>query len=245
MQASEHDQLAARLATLAAAAERSFDCDRILAVAAPLAYAQVTRVPAIDPPGQRIALASDQAFTFIYPHLIDAWRRAGAEILVFSPLADEAPAESCDACWLPGGYPELYAGALAVADRFRAGLRRFAQTRPVHGECGGYMVLGEGLEDAAGIRHAMTGLLGHATSFARRKLHLGYREARLLADGSLGKAGSVIRGHEFHYASLIEPGDDVPLVELVDAQSASLGQAGGRRHHTTGAFFHAIARSGN
>ena len=66
---------------------------------------------------------------------------------------------------------------------FLPGLKRFADTRPVHGECGGYMVLGESLEDAAGRRHAMTGLLGHATSFAKRKLHLGYRTARLLAVG--------------------------------------------------------------
>lgn len=107
------------------------------------------------------------------------------------------------------------------------------------------MVLGRSLEDASGVRHAMVGLLSHATSFARRKLHLGYREARLLADGSLGKAGSIIRGHEFHYARLIEPGDDAPLVDLMDAGNTALGQAGGRRHRTTGAFFHAIARSGN
>ena len=74
-------------------------------------------------------------------------------------------------------------------DRFKSGLRRFAETRPVHGECGGYMVLGESLEDAAGQHHAMAGLLGHATSFAKRKLHLGYRTARLLSDTVLGREG--------------------------------------------------------
>ncbi len=100
----------------------------------------------------------------------------------FSPLADELPPEDCDCCWLPGGYPELHAGRLAAAATFHTGLRHFAETRPVHGECGGYMVLGEGLEDAEGVRHAMAGLLGHATSFAKRRLTLGYREARLTAD---------------------------------------------------------------
>ena len=89
---------------------------------------------------------------------------------------------------------------------FQDGLRRFAETRPVHGECGGYMVLGQSLEDADGRHHAMTGLLGHATSFAKRKLHLGYRSARLLSDGVLGRNGTVIRGHEFHYASLTSAG---------------------------------------
>ncbi len=243
VQAAEHADLAERLHYLADIANHEFDLDGLLALAAPVAPLPPAQVVALDPPGQRIALASDQAFSFVYPHIIDAWRRAGAEVVTFSPLADEAPAETCDACWLPGGYPELFAGALAAADRFRAGLTRFAQAHPVHGECGGYMVLGEGLEDSSGARHAMTGLLGHATSFAQRKLHLGYREARLLADGSLGKSGCVIRGHEFHYASLVATGNDAPLVDLADAGNTALGRAGGRRHNVSGTFFHAIARS--
>jgi cobyrinic acid a,c-diamide synthase len=178
----------------------------------------------------------------MYPHVRDGWRRSGAEIVTFSPLVDEPPPGDCDACWLPGGYPELYAGALANARRFQEGVQRFAASRPVHGECGGYMVLGEGLEDAQGTRHAMAGLLGHATSFAARKLHLGYREARLLADGALGRAGSTIRGHEFHYATLVSPGADAAFVEMTDAQGRPLGAAGGRRGLVSGTFFHAIAQ---
>ena len=175
--------------------------------------------------------------------MLDGWRRAGAEIVPFSPLADEPPPDDCDCCWLPGGYPELHAGRLAAATQFREGLARFAATRPVHGECGGYMVLGQGLEDADGVRHAMAGLLGHATSFAQRKLHLGYRAARMLSESPIGDAGSVVRGHEFHYAALISPGSDAPLVELEDGQGRALGPSGGRRGHVTGTFFHAIAAS--
>jgi cobyrinic acid a,c-diamide synthase len=246
VQAQEHGDLAARLDHLAAMAERHLDLDRIAALATPLASATVTcghdsSRAGLPPPGQRIAVASDAAFTFMYPHLRDGWRRAGAEIVTFSPLAGEPPPDDCDACWLPGGYPELHAGALAQAHRFKEGLRRFAATRPVHGECGGYMVLGEGLEDAQGARHAMAGLLGHATSFASRKLHLGYREARLLAGGVLGRAGSIIRGHEFHYATLVSRGDDAAFVEMTDAQGQPLGAAGGRRGHVGGTFFHAVA----
>jgi cobyrinic acid a,c-diamide synthase len=228
---------------LAELAASNFDLDRIMEVAAPLTLQGDDVATTIAPPGQRIALARDQAFSFIYPHVIDAWRRAGADIVPFSPLADQAPGASCDACWLPGGYPELHAGALAAAARFRRGLQDFAQRHPVHGECGGYMVLGQGLEDASGKRHAMLGLLGHTTSFARRTLHLGYRTARLLIDSPVGAAGSAIRGHEFHYARLTEPGDDQPLVELADAQNAPLGKSGARRGHVTGTFFHAIARA--
>ena len=242
VQAGEHAQLAARIDHLGALAAQHIDLGAVQALAGAITAPRAAPIAALPPPGQRIALAADAAFTFIYPHLLEGWRRAGADIVRFSPLADEAPADDCDACWLPGGYPELHAGALANAQRFRAGLARFATTRPVHGECGGHMVLGEGLEDAAGARHAMTGLLGHATSFARRKLHLGYREARLLADGPLGPAGSIVRGHEFHYATLTDAGPDAPFAAFADGEAQPLGAAGARRHNVTGTFFHAIAR---
>ena len=241
VQAGEHGDLAERLDRLAAIAETHLDLDGILRLAVPPHLAEAKQATALPPPGSRIALAQDAAFTFVYPHVLDGWRRAGAEIVAFSPLADEPPPKDCDSCWLPGGYPELHAGRLAGAHKFRDGLARFAATRPVHGECGGYMVLGEVLEDADGISHPMAGLLGHATSFARRKLHLGYREATLLADSPIGRAGSRLRGHEFHYAALVATGNDEPLVELADGQGQRLGTSGSRRGHVTGTFFHAIA----
>jgi cobyrinic acid a,c-diamide synthase len=243
VQAGEHADLTARLDQLGVVAERHLDLDAIIAAASPLADAAEANAPALPPPGQRIALASDAAFTFIYPHILDGWRRAGAEIVLFSPLADEPPPASGDCCWLPGGYPELHAGTLAAAQQFRSGLAQFAVTRPVHGECGGYMVLGEGLEDADGVRHTMIGLLGHATSFAQRKLHLGYRQARLMHDGPLGAAGTIVRGHEFHYAALITPGNDAAFADLNDGQGHPLGRTGGRRGRVSGAFFHAIAQA--
>ncbi|HWF94189.1 MAG TPA: cobyrinate a,c-diamide synthase [Xanthobacteraceae bacterium] len=248
VQAREHADLDRWLDRLADMAERHLDLDAVMAGAAPLPRPQLTpsgggATAALPVPGQRIALAHDQAFSFVYPHLLDGWRRAGAEIVTFSPLADEPPPDDCDAGWLPGGYPELHAGALAAAARFRAGLARFAQTRPIHGECGGYMVLGESLTDADGKHHAMTGLLGHATSFAQRKLQLGYREARMLVDSPIGSAGSAVRGHEFHYATLISSGEDAPLADLMDGQGRPLGPSGGRRGRVTGTFFHAIAQA--
>ena len=241
VQALEHNDLELHLHRLAELAERNCDLARIQGLAA-LLKVDPRSVAALPPPGQRIALASDAAFAFMYPHVLGGWRRAGAEIVTFSPLSDEPPPEDCDACWLPGGYPELHAGTLANAGRFKAGLTQFAASRPVHGECGGYMVLGEGLVDAGGARHAMVGLLTHAMSFAERRLHLGYRAATLLQDCPLGVAGTRLRGHEFHYASLVEAGSDVPLAELFDAEGLDLGPSGGRRGRVSGTFFHAIAR---
>ena len=103
------------------------------------------------------------------------------------------------------------------------------------------MVLGEALEDADGTTHSMLGLLGHMTSFAKRSMNLGYRRATLLADGVLGRQGSTIRGHEFHYARTITPGNDTPFATIADGQGKELGFSGGRRGHVSGTFFHAIA----
>jgi cobyrinic acid a,c-diamide synthase len=241
VQAQELPDLPVLLGKLADLAEAHLDLDAIQALAVPLASPGALPAPLpLPPPGQRVALASDAAFGFVYPHVLEGWRRAGAELFPFSPLEDAPPPPGCDACWLPGGYPELHAGRLAAASRFLAGLRGF-QGR-IHGECGGFMVLGEGLEDASGIRHAMAGLLGHATSFARRKMNLGYRQAVLRADGALGAAGTVLRGHEFHYASVTDPGTDAPLADLSDANGTALPPGGGQRGQVSGSFFHVIAR---
>jgi len=196
----------------------------------------------VTPPGQRVALARDAAFSFTYPHMLEGWRAAGAEILPFSPLADEGPDASADVCWLPGGYPELHAGRLAANHRFRQALGAFAMTRPVHGECGGYMVLGAGLEDAQGVRHAMTGLLGLETSFSKRRMHLGYRLADLVAPIPGYAQGSRLRGHEFHYASILAQ-PDVSLATVQDANGTGVAETGSYRGRVSGTFFHLIAEA--
>ncbi len=242
VQAGEHAALDAFIERLADAIENALDLAAVKAMAAPLHPAAGSAASALPPPGRRIALTSDAAFSFVYPHMLDHWRDEGAEIVPFSPLADEGPDPSCDMAWLPGGYPELYAGQLAAAANFRDRLAAFARTRPVHGECGGFMALGQALVDGEGVAHRMAGLLGHTTSFAARRINLGYRQARLVADCPLGPAGATINGHEFHYSRLIESGGDAPLADLFDGEGRPLGPAGARRGTVTGAFFHAIAR---
>lgn len=238
VQAEEQPELMAKLSVIGefVAAHVDLDLLRDLAARIPLAGSTVRVVP----PGCRIALARDAAFSFVYPHLIAGWRQAGAEILPFSPLADEAPDDSADACWMPGGYPEMHAGTLAAASQFRAGLQSFAQTRPVHGECGGYMAMGAGLVDAQGVRHEMAGLLGVETSFAKRRMHLGYRLATLLAPIPGYAIGARLRGHEFHYATILSEPDD-PLAHATDANGASVPETGSRRGQASGSFFHLIA----
>ena len=239
VQASETADIERRLDALAAMIEAAIDLDAVRRCAKVGGFAGGA-APRLDPPGQRIALAQDRAFSFMYPHLLERWRSAGAEILAFSPLAGQAPDLGADAVWLPGGYPELHAGTLASAHRFHEGLRALAgRAVPIHGECGGYMVLGQGIEDAGGQRHAMTGLLRLETSFAQRRMHLGYRRAVLKTSCLLGAAGAEVLGHEFHYASALSS-DDEPLVDCRDATGAPVAEGGGQRGSVSGTFFHFI-----
>ena len=241
VQAVETADLEARLDRIGARIAAHVDMIALRACAAPLDAPAADAPVALAPPGQNIAVARDAAFSFLYPHLLSGWRAAGAQVKFFSPLADEAPPDDCDFCWLPGGYPELHAGALAAASRFKQGLRHFAANRAIHGECGGYMVLGEALTDAQGIAHEMVGLLGIATSFAKRKMTLGYREIELAAGGALGPAGARFRGHEFHYSTIADAGADAPFALAGDAYGATPTPSGSRRGRVTGSYFHVIA----
>jgi cobyrinic acid a,c-diamide synthase len=241
VQAEELPRLNGLIAEAAHLVAERVDLDAVLRLAeCDWTAPRTNAVPRITPPGQRIALARDAAFSFVYPHVLEGWRAAGAEIVPFSPLADEGPDHSADVCWLPGGYPELHAGQISANRRFHDGLRAFAQARPVHGECGGYLVLGAGLTDAKGARHEMMGLLGLETSFARRRMHLGYRRAELAADMPGHVPGTQLRGHEFHYATILAQ-PDAPLAAVRDANGAEVAETGSRRGRVTGTFFHLIA----
>ena len=244
VQAGETAGLDAILERMADLVEAHVDIAAVRAAArAPLAAANHSGL-ALPPPGQRIALARDVAFSFVYAHHLEGWRSAGAEVVPFSPLADEAPASDCDVCWLPGGYPELHAERLSKSQNFVSGLRAFAQTKPIHGECGGYMTLGASITDASGAEWPMAGLLDVKTSFATRKMNLGYRDVVLLQDSCLGARGARLRGHEFHYATILDKGADEPFAMAQDAYGSAPAPSGSRRGQVSGTFFHVVARSG-
>jgi cobyrinic acid a,c-diamide synthase len=232
------------IAGAAALASRHIDRATVAELAKPAQLSQVAENAALPPLGRRIAVARDDAFVFAYPAILDSWQRAGAALTFFSPLADDAPAAECDAVYLPGGYPELFAAQLAGSRRFLEGLRSAAaRDAAIYGECGGYMVLGTTLIDAVGQAHAMAGLLPVATSFAAHKLHLGYRQATLAADTPLGRKGAAYRGHEFHYASILAEGDGAPLFTGTDADGQPLGTLGRVAGTVMGSFVHLIDRA--
>lgn len=234
VQATERGDLEAFIDAAADALAQSLDLEAVLALAAPLAGgAPAAR---LEPPAQVIAVARDRAFGFAYPHMLADWRAAGAELRFFSPLDDD-PVPEAGFVFLPGGYPELHAGRLAHNLNFMQSLRRAAGTTDIYGECGGYMVLGEGLIDADGKRHAMAGLLALETSFEKRSLHLGYRRLSV----SQGPLKGRWAGHEFHFATTLRA-EGVPLFAAEDARKVTLADMGLVNGHVRGSFAHLIDR---
>ena len=233
VQASEHPSAEEFADAAAGALAATLDREALgeLAAELPDAPDAARRLP---PPAQSIAVARDEAFAFAYSHMLEDWRAQGARIAVFSPLADEAVPEA-DMVFLPGGYPELHAGRIAAAERFLGSLRRAAEASAIYGECGGYMVLGDGLEDEHGHHHRMAGLLRLETSFANPRLHLGYRTLTALGGPFAGR----LAAHEFHYAETLAAQGN-PLFEAQDAEGAALPAMGLINGRVCGSFGHVI-----
>ncbi|WP_112605504.1 cobyrinate a,c-diamide synthase [Rhizobium sp. WW22] len=243
VQAGEHAALEQFIEAAAEVVAKACDFDLLLRAAQQhLIRTSAANIARLMPFGQRIAVARDIAFAFCYEHMLLGWRRRGAEISFFSPLADEAPSADTDAIYLPGGYPELHAGKLAAAQHFRDGVKAAASRGVrIYGECGGYMVLGEGLVDAAGVRHEMLGLLPVVTSYAKRQRHLGYRRVVPLANSFFEKP---MTAHEFHYSTIVSEGEADRLFAVRDALDTDLGAAGLQRGNIAGSYMHLIDLAG-
>ena len=244
VQAEETTGLEEFLETAAGIVERHVDVAELSRLASPIPQAKGSDAPPVTPLGQRIAVARDAAFAFAYDHLLEGWRLDGCEICAFSPLAGEGVPEGSDALYLPGGYPELHAGAIAANQKFIDDLRAAAdRTVPIYGECGGYMVLGEALIDADGERHSMAGLLPVVTSFAERQMHIGYRLLELASDTPLGARGTAFRGHEFHFSSGMSEAASGPLFVARDVRGGNEVSIGCVHGTVMGSFAHLIDRA--
>ena len=157
--------------------------------------------------GRRVAIARDAAFAFVYAANVETLRALGAQPVFFSPLAGD-PLPACDAVWLPGGYPELHAAALAARRDLAAALAaHVAADRPLWAECGGMMALADAIVDGDGREHRMWGLLPGRAVLGRRVAALGPQRLAF-GDGEL-------RGHSFHWSSF-----ETPLVPALHTEPA-------------------------
>lgn len=215
------------------------DLDRLLATlagpaaAAALAPVAVPEKALPDGAGVRVGVARDAAFCFCYAENLELLERAGAELVFFSPLSDGLP-EGLAGLYLPGGYPELYAARLAANATLLAGLRQAAAAgMPVYAECGGLLLLAASLDGVP-----LAGVFPAAARLLAKRRALGYREVTMTVDTPLGPAGTVARGHEFHYSELAMPPEVARGYRLAGRDGRPLGAEGYRVGNVLGSYVH-------
>ncbi len=225
----------AALQLLADTVARHIDLDKILSLCTPISGISRAASPASGEGQCRIGVARDKAFCFYYEDNFDLLRDAGAELVFFSPIKDQALPENINALYLGGGYPELYAEQLSGNQAMRTAIREWIESDgPVYAECGGFMYLTEGIVDSEGAYHAMVGAFPVKARMQEKRASLGYREVRTTGRSCFGPAGTVLRGHEFHYSHI----DPMPA-HIARIYNLSNGTSEGYSHRKVlGGYMH-------
>ena len=204
--AGEIENLSVRLDALADAL--TLDWERLTALCdAP--------APTAEPIARRsggvpVAVARDEAFSFIYQETLDTLQEQGADIVPFRALRDAALPEGVCGLYLPGGYPELHAKALAENAAMRASVREAVLGGlPTVAECGGFLYLGAALCDPSGAEYPMAGVLHGRAADAGRLVRFGYETLCAESDSLLFRKGERVPAHEFHHWDSSDVGDDL------------------------------------
>lgn len=227
--AAEIDGLAARIGALAAQLEQSVDMPRLLALCGRRTADGAGRERKAPARKQvaRIAVARDEAFCFAYAETLESLRDAGAELVFFSPVHDAALPGGAGGLYLPGGYPELYAGQLSQNAAMRRAVRRAVEAGlPTVAECGGFLYLGQSLEGEDGAVHPMAGALPGAGVRRQKLVRFGYAQLTARADSLLLRAGETVPVHEFHYWDSTENGAAFNAQKPATGRSWTCGFAG-------------------
>ncbi len=186
----------------------------------------------------RIGVAQDRAFCFYYPDNLELLEAAGAELVKFSPLTDHGLPD-VDMLYLGGGYPELHGEELAKNAAMRAAIKRFAERGGViYGECGGLMYLTESIRDFDGRSHEMVGIFPTETAMQKQGLTLGYRTVHCSRRSILGEVGVTVRGHEFHYSTLVARQPLPYACTLSDADGSQKGRDGLTKNNVLALYTH-------
>lgn len=220
--AAEVQNLPPRLERLSAAAEEHIELDCLCRLAEECRVPEGTEEGHVPQPAEkrcRIAVARDEAFCFTYADNLDALREAGAELCFFSPLRDAALPDGIDGLYLPGGYPELYAEALAENTAMRVRIAASVSAgMPTVAECGGFLYLQEWLEDVKGKRFPMCGVLPGTGVRTGKLQRFGYQKLKAEQDSLLFRRGEELPAHEFHYWDSTAPGASLQA-EKADGRS--------------------------
>jgi len=232
------DQFIGRLADMA---ERCLDLDRLAGLGFDFAQPAESRQSfSCDEPLVKIAVARDAAFCFMYEDNLRLLEDAGAELAFFSPLSDAALPAGIHGIYLPGGYPELYAGRLAENEHMKkAILVAVAGDVPVYAECGGFVYLTEGIDASDDQSSAdFVGIFPVRCRMLPRRKALGYRQVELTGDASIGAKGAVVRGHEFHYSEIGTMPEKVERYYRVSRRGEALGLEGFRIRNCLASYIH-------
>ncbi len=217
--------------------ENHLDLDRLLAEAGRRTGDEPVAVAGRQRPASgrvRLGVARDAAFCFYYPDNLELLERAGAELVFFSPLADERLPDRLDGLYLGGGYPELHAAKLAQNSSLLAQIRELAaKGLPVYAECGGFMALARSIDGAP-----MAGVFPARAQMLPRRRALGYREVTLAADSPLGPTGTTLRGHEFHYSDMAMPAEVPRAYRLTRRAGEDAGEEGYLIGNVLGSYVH-------
>lgn len=229
--AVEMAELADMLDRLAVVVGEALDLDRIMSLAC-LAEELVDQAAPLfptQPPPDRVsvAVARDKAFNFYYQDALDYLESCGAELLPFSPLTDARLPVGAAGLIIGGGFPEMFLPELSANVSLQKDLRlKTARGLPLYAECGGLMYICRGIRDLEGRYWEMAGIVPAVCSMQKRLAGMGYREAVTRSSGVLGPAGTVLRGHEFHYSRL-ESQEDFPRAYLLRESNLMDGYASG------------------
>ncbi len=231
---------ATQIDALAALAEAHFDLDSLLALQCGLEFGGVPSDVRVDTEeAVRIGVASDPAFSFYYEDNLDLLRQHGAEIVPFSPMNDSWLPDGLDALYLGGGYPELYGKQLSRNRNMLDSVRAFAASgRPVYAECGGMIYLSDKLDDAAGAVYPMAGVLPLAFEMTNSLVQFGYVTVEFTEDCLLGRRGTVVRGHSFHYSRLIAPAGMATSYRVHYSISGKEELEGFQKHNVLASYIH-------
>lgn len=218
--------------------EGCVDIDKLveIAMSAPTINKEYDKEPA--PEGRaRIGVARDSAFNFYYIHNLEAMEEAGAEMVPFSPIADELP--DVDGLYFGGGYPELFSPGLERNTKMRMAVKKASEDgMPIYAECGGLMYLSKGINDMDGKRYEMCGVFGAESKMSNNKRSLGYVEMTSATDNILCKKGWTVRGHEFHYSAIDPEGQERYAFDLSRGTGIRESKDGMSVYNTVAGYTH-------
>ncbi len=237
----EHEESLSWYERLADAVDTHLEVEKLIALCwGPRPWWQEVQKPIQRPQSVRVAIARDAAFHFYYQDNLDRLAAAGIELIPFSPLKDQYLPEKISGIYIGGGFPEMFARQLEANRSLKAEVAAFADRGGcIYAECGGFMYLCRTLVDRDGCRREMCGVIPAETMMESRLHRLGYVEARTTSSGLFGPAGTMYRGHEFHWSSIVVDGSAQQAVEIKKPGEFSRHPEGFRLKNVWGTYVHA------